>query len=101
MTSSETRESGRAPSMTNRVARSTRVMIAELPRAPMTRSPSQCPGTARSATSAGRVEMWKPRIQGLLDRSALARRDWGRRAVRPDRSATWRASSSRIPPRAW
>ena len=26
----------------------------------MTRSPSQCPGTARSSTSAGRVEMLKP-----------------------------------------
>ena len=34
-------------------------MIALVPRAPMTRSPSQCPGTARSATSAGRVEMCK------------------------------------------
>ena len=36
-----------------RVVRSTSVPIAELP-APTIRSPSQCPGTARSATSAGR-----------------------------------------------
>src|SRR6267142_2708647 len=39
--------------MVNRVVRSTSVPIAELPR-PRMRSPSQCPGTARSATSAGR-----------------------------------------------
>src|SRR5947209_11261610 len=39
--------------MVNRVVRSTRVPIAELSR-PRMRSPSQCPGTARSSTSAGR-----------------------------------------------
>ena len=36
----------------NRVVRSTNVPIAELP-SPMIRSPSQCPGTARSSASAG------------------------------------------------
>ena len=39
--------------MVNRVVRSTRVPIAEL-FSPTMRSPSQCPGTARSAASAGR-----------------------------------------------
>src|SRR6476469_2534596 len=40
--------------MVERVARSTRVAIAVLLASPMIRSPSQCPGTARFATSAGR-----------------------------------------------
>ena len=44
---------GRWSNMVNRVVRSTGVPTAELPR-PRIRSPSQCPGTARSATSAGR-----------------------------------------------
>src|SRR5829696_2873060 len=44
---------GRCNSMVNRVVRSTSVPMAELPR-PRMRSPSQCPGTARSATSTGR-----------------------------------------------
>ena len=42
---------GRCSSIVNRVVRSTRVPIADLPK-PMIRSPSQCPGTARSAASA-------------------------------------------------
>ena len=41
-----------ASSIVNRVVRSTRVPIAD-PLRPMMRSPSQCPGTARSAASAG------------------------------------------------
>jgi hypothetical protein len=45
---------GRCSSRTNRVARSTSVLIADLPPAPRIRSPSQCPGTARSFASAGR-----------------------------------------------
>ena len=45
---------GRWISNTNRVERSTRVPIAEPFSRPMIRSPSQCPGTARSAASAGR-----------------------------------------------
>ena len=40
-------------SMTKRERRSTSVAMCEL-RAPARRSPSQCPGTARSSTSAGR-----------------------------------------------
>ena len=51
------RSSGRCSSITNRVLRSTSVPIAEPPCAPMIRSPSQCPGTARSSTSAGRSEI--------------------------------------------
>src|SRR6476620_4486080 len=44
---------GRCSSRVKRVVRSTRVPIAELPR-PRMRSPSQWPGTARSAASTGR-----------------------------------------------
>ena len=44
---------GRCNRIVNRVMRSTRVPIAELP-SPRIRSPSQSPGTARSANSAGR-----------------------------------------------
>ena len=44
---------GRCSSRVKRVVRLTRVPIALL-LSPMMRSPSQCPGTARSATSAGR-----------------------------------------------
>ena len=44
---------GRCSSRVKRVVRSTNVPIALL-LSPMMRSPSQCPGTARSATSAGR-----------------------------------------------
>src|SRR5262245_14733959 len=45
---------GRCSSITYRVARSTKVPIADAPSLPMIRSPSQWPGTVRSATSAGR-----------------------------------------------
>ena len=51
---------GRCSSIVKRVVRSTSVPIAELPR-PRMRSPSQCPGTARSAASAGR---WLIMISG-------------------------------------
>ena len=44
---------GRWSSIVKRVVRSTSVPIAELP-SPRIRSPSQWPGTARSAASAGR-----------------------------------------------
>src|SRR3954470_18322085 len=44
---------GRCNRTVYRVLRSTRVPIAERPE-PMIRSPSQCPGTARSSASAGR-----------------------------------------------
>ena len=45
---------GRCNKIVNRVDRSTRVPTAEAFPVPMIRSPSQWPGTARSATSAGR-----------------------------------------------
>src|SRR4051812_41059189 len=51
---------GRWSRIVNRVVRSTRVPITELPN-PKMRSPSQWPGTARSAASAGR---WLIRISG-------------------------------------
>ena len=50
----------------NRVVRSTSVPIADLPAAPTSRSPSQCPGTARSAASAGRSLMFT--IPGIFPR---------------------------------
>jgi hypothetical protein len=43
--------------MTRRVVRSTRVPTADLLRTPLRRSPSQCPGTVRAATSPGRSAM--------------------------------------------
>src|SRR6266702_1404119 len=48
---------GRCSSSTNRVVRPARVPIAEALPAPMIRSPSQWPGTARSAASAGRAPL--------------------------------------------
>ena len=54
---------GRCSSIVNRVVRSTSVPIAELP-SPRMRSPSQCPGTARSAASAGR---WLIRTSGVTN----------------------------------
>src|SRR5215469_6357722 len=53
---------GRCSSRVKRVIRSTKVPIAELPR-PKMRSPSQWPGTARSAASAGR---WLIMISGEM-----------------------------------
>ena len=50
---------------TNRLVRSTRVIRALRPPAPMTRSPSQCPGTALSSASGGRRLMVAPWIQLL------------------------------------
>src|SRR3546814_16911629 len=51
---------GRCSSIVKRVVRSTCVPIAELPK-PRMRPPSQCPGTVRSAASAGR---WLIMISG-------------------------------------
>src|SRR4029453_2670416 len=55
--------------MRNREVRSTRVATAVLPSLPMTRSPSQCPGTWRPSTSAGRSSILTrpphPRDRGL------------------------------------
>ena len=65
-----------------RVVRSARVATALSPSLPMIRSPSQWPGTARSATSAGRCEMLTmPTIRDPV----RADRDCGRRRTRPDR----------------
>ena len=74
----------------NLVVRSTSVPIAEL-RSPMIRSPSQCPGTARSSALAGR---WLIMISGLTK----VRRRWrvrarGTRKARPVRK---HATSSRF-----
>jgi len=69
----------------NRVVRSASVATCDLPRRPMIRSPSQCPGTARSATSGGRWLMVTiPAIRACLGR-VLPR---GMRSARPVRSAT-------------
>ena len=50
---------------TNRLVRSTRVIRALRPPAPMTRSPSQCPPAALSSASGGRRLMVAPWIQLL------------------------------------
>jgi len=64
----------------NRVVRSTRVPIADPPK-PMMRSPSQCPGTARSATAAGR---WLIMISGAMKVLPRLRvRALGTRRARP------------------
>ena len=87
---------GRCSSIVNRVVRSTRVPIAELP-SPRMRSPSQCPGTARSAASAGR---WAIMISGeikLLPR--LRVRALGTRNSRPVRKHA--VNSRRKAPRLW
>ena len=66
----------------NRVVRSTSVPIAEL-RSPRIRSPSQCPGTARSSASAGR---WLIMISGVTNvRRRLRVRARGTRNARPVR----------------
>ena len=68
--------------------------MAELP-SPTMRSPSQWPGTARSATSAGR---WLIRISGaMLDLPRLRRRARGTRNARPVRRQA--VSSRRNAPR--
>lgn len=56
---------GRCSSIVDRVVRSTRVPIAT-PAAPMIRSPSQCPGTAQSATSVGRRRIITSSVLKLL-----------------------------------
>lgn len=80
-----------------RVERSTSVPTADCPLAPMIKSPSQCPGSARSSTLAGRSLII---TIGSLNRG----RTWreyaaGRLRVRP-----WRmreAISLRSVPLAW
>jgi hypothetical protein len=82
--------------MVKRVVRSTSVPMAELSR-PRMRSPSQCPGTARSATSAGRsLSMISGVAKCLPVRAVRAR---GTRSARPVRSQA--VSSRRSAPRPW
>ena len=87
---------GRCSSIVKRVVRSTSVPIAELPR-PRMRSPSQCPGTARSAASAGR---WLIMISGeTKPLPRLRTRALGIRNTRPVRKQA--VSSRRSAPRPW
>src|SRR5918994_2038355 len=51
------RPSGSGTSTTYRLDRSTSVPIADFPPLPISRSPSQCPGIARSSASLGRSLM--------------------------------------------
>jgi hypothetical protein len=76
--------------MVNRVVRSTRVPIAER-FSPMIRSPSQCPGTARSAASAGRSLIMISLVMNFLPRPRV--RALGMRSARPVRR---HATSSRL-----
>lgn len=73
---------GRWIKSVNRVVRSTSVPIAELSR-PIIRSPSQCPGTARSSTSAGRSLIMISGRTNSLPR--FRRRALGTRRARPVR----------------
>ena len=83
--------SGRWSSIVKRVVRSTSVPMADLLAAPVIRSPSQWPGTARSSTSAGRSLIM---TMGSLNRGLRpSAADLGRRLARPDRSF---ASMSRL-----
>ena len=92
-TASAFRPCGNGISKTSRVWRSTSGAIADCSRRPRIKSPSQWPGTARSATSAGRslistmFLIWPERL----------RRPAGRRCVRPVRRN--RVSSRRSAPR--
>ena len=85
---------GKCSSMVNRVVRSTGVPIAELS-SPRMRSPSQWPGTARSATSAGRSLIMISGTMKDLPRPRLRAR--GTRNARPVRRQA--VSSRRRAPR--
>ena len=85
---------GRWSSIVNRVVRSTNVPIAELP-SPMIRSPSQCPGTARSSASAGRSLIMMSEPTNSLPRPR--RRALGTRSAHPVRKHA--VSSRRSAPR--
>ena len=69
VTASAVRPWGRAMIMQKREARSARVATADCTPAPMIRSPSQWPGTARSAASAGRSLMLI--IPGICPRASV------------------------------
>ena len=79
-----------------RVVRSTRVPIAELS-SPRIRSPSQCPGTARSSASAGRWLIMTSGVTNRLPRPRL--RALGTRSARPVRRQAH--NSRRSAPRPW
>ena len=85
---------GRCSRIVNRVVRSTSVPMAELPK-PKMRSPSQWPGTARSAASAGR---WLSMTSGPTKAlPSLRLRARGTRSARPVRRQA--VSSRRRAPR--
>ena len=98
VTVAASRRPGSRASITYRVARSTRVITALEPRAPMTRSPSQCPATARSLASAGRAVIAASPTQDF-PRGRAPSFEAGTREVRPLRRAFSRASSARRLPR--
>ena len=77
------------------MARSTSVPIADFPPAPKIRSPSQCPGTARSPASAGRSLIIT--MPGIFPYRAPPSVRRGLRSARPVRSRA--ASSRRSAPR--
>ena len=86
---------GRCSSIVKRVERSTSVPIAEWP-VPRIRSPSQCPGTARSCASAGRSLIMISSLTKFLPRCERA---LGTRSARPVRK---HATISRLSaPRLW
>ena len=87
---------GRCSSIVKRVVRSTSVPIAELSR-PRIRSPSQWPGTARSAASAGRSLIMISGVTNFLPRPWVRAR--GTRSARPVRKQA--TSSRRSAPRPW
>lgn len=78
------------------MVRSTRVPIADRFN-PMIRSPSQCPGTALSATSAGRSLIMSSGVMNFLPRALMRAR--GTRSARPVRKHALR--SRRSAPRPW
>ena len=78
----------------NRVVRSTNVPIAELPR-PMMRSPSPCPGTARSSASAGRLADHDVGAYKLLAATTAAS---PRHAQRPPGAQAGRQLTAQCPP---
>ena len=101
MTVGEEWSRGRGWMRVNLWVRSTKVVAAVLEAAPTIRSPSQCPGTARSSTSGGRVEMLAPWTHVLAPRPGAPRRERGLRLVLPVRKACSFFSSSRRLPRLW
>ena len=89
-TTSAVRSSGRCSRPTNPLERSTRVPIWEAEFFPMIRSPSQCPGSARSSASGGRSAMLimptiRPRVSVALVRFRVTGAAISRQPVRAGR----------------